>query len=226
MSPLALSVRSKRPCTANSSSMWSRNGSPVRTLAVPAPSSTKRTCTFVSFVRRARRARRAAGISAPPQSRAGIDRLLVIAHALVAGDRRAGAVEPPQIAAHRHAAGPAYEVLDAKGRCPARRPAGRQGMIRSRDIVAERDSRTLADEHRAGVTDVSGQRGCAATREQHVLWRGSIRGAHRGEQILRAVREDTRLVPRGERRVARAERGGIVAHERREGAGAVFRLRE
>src|SRR5207302_735553 len=57
-SPFAFTVRSKRPCTATSSSMWSRNGSPVRTVALPDPSSAKPTCTLVSFVRRASRARR------------------------------------------------------------------------------------------------------------------------------------------------------------------------
>src|ERR1700716_2027626 len=176
VSPVALSVRSKRPCTANSSSMWSRNGSPVRTLALPAPSSTNRTCTFVSLVRRARRARRAAGISTPPYSCAGLHRLLVITHAFVTGDRGPGARQTPQIAAHGHAAGPAHEVLDAKGRWPARRPAGRQGMVRSRDVVAEGHRRAHADEHRAGVADVSRERGRAAAREHDVLRRGGVRG--------------------------------------------------
>src|SRR2546426_894974 len=61
-SPFAFTVRSKRPCTATSSSMWSRNGRPVLTAAFPEPSSTKRTWMSVSFVRRACRPRRAAGI--------------------------------------------------------------------------------------------------------------------------------------------------------------------
>src|SRR6266566_3312613 len=169
MSPVAFSVRSKSPCTANSSSMWSRNGSPVRTLALPEPSSVKRTCTSVSFVLRARRAPRAAGISAPPRSYACLHRCPVKTHALMFGDRRAGARETAQVAAQRHAARPAHEVLDTKGRCPACGAAGRQGVIRPRDVVPERDRRAHADEDRTGVAHLGGERGRPAAREQHVL---------------------------------------------------------
>src|SRR5258705_6784710 len=181
-SPFALSVRSKRPCTAKSSSMWSRNGSPVSTLARPEPSSLNRTCTSVSLVWRTRRAPRAAGITAPPWSRARFHRGAVITHAFVRGDGGAGSCELSKIAAHGHAAGPAHEVVDAKGGRPACRATGREGVVRSRDVVAERDGRAHPDEDGAGMAHVGGQRGRATAGEQHVLGRGLVRGLRRGEQ--------------------------------------------
>src|SRR5437773_3956118 len=181
MSPVAFSVRSKSPCTANSSSMWSRNGSPVRTLALPVPSSVKRTCTSVSFVLRARRAPRAAGrapraagISAAPRSCASLHRCAVKTHALMFGDRRTGARETAQVAAQRHATRPAHEVLDPKRGRPACGAAGRQGVIRPRDVIPEGDGRPHADEDRAGVAYLGGQGGRAAAREQHVLGSGLV----------------------------------------------------
>src|SRR5438309_1448885 len=120
------------------------------------PSSVKRTRTSVSFVLRARRAPRAAGISGPPVSYARLERLAVKTHALVARDRRAGASEAAQVAAQRHATRPAHEVLDPKRGRPACGAAGRQGVIRPRDVVPERHGRPHADEDRAGVANLGG----------------------------------------------------------------------
>src|SRR5215467_4070797 len=66
VSPSAATARSSRPCLASCASIWSKNGTPVLTLAVPVPSRSSSTTTEVSLVTRSRRA----DLIALPPSRA------------------------------------------------------------------------------------------------------------------------------------------------------------
>ena len=232
---MACTVRSKKPCRANSSSMWSRNGTPVSTSVAARRRRARASSRMLGLLGRARH-----GCRARPLRRAGARRaprvIELSCHATAArceppapvpaASRRSTAArvgfEPLERAraAPRPAragasvarpgldhAGALDEVVDAERRREARRAAGRQHVVRSGQVVAERLGRVGADEDRRR------RGGCAGSqrpRRPHRAARGArARAGSRARPPRRATarRRSRRSAPASAPRCAR--RGSV-----------------
>src|SRR2546430_12510256 len=118
--------------------MWSRKGTPVSTSTSPLPSRSTSATSWVSFDRRS---------ILPFLLKPYLHRVGVCCQSLQVGERHARLAEQLEVASveagHARAL---QEVVHAQGRAEARRPGGRQGVVRAGDIVAERNRGVGTDE--------------------------------------------------------------------------------
>src|SRR5215470_13644922 len=171
MSPLARSFTSKRLWRVNISSMWLKNGMPVSTSALPAPSRLSSATISVSFVLRSVLADRPIKFSPRTEIirlnpfalslskgslffKPRLDRARVIVEAFQAREprnlRRKPLQRPLLRANHAHAL---EKIVRTERREKSRAAARRQHVVRPRHVIAQRRSRVRPDEQRAGVSD-------------------------------------------------------------------------
>src|ERR1700730_2203989 len=134
--------------------MWARKGRPVSTSTRPFPSSSTSATSWVSLERRSILAFLLKSCLLKPY----LHRMRVCRQSLQVGERDARLPEQLEVTpVEAGDARPLQEVVHAEGRAEARGAGGRQGVVRTGDVVAERDRSVGADEDRAGVHDLGGK---------------------------------------------------------------------
>src|SRR5438270_3794382 len=130
--------------------MWSRKGSPVATLTRPPPSSDTRALSCVSLLLR---------LTSPMRAllKPHLHRVRVAAQAFHPCEPDRGLAQHLQVAAvQAQHAGLLHERMHAEWRGEASRSRRRQRVVRTGRVVAERNGRIRADEHRACILALRG----------------------------------------------------------------------
>src|SRR5215211_9076874 len=226
-SPLASTVSPSLPWRASSSSMWSRKPTPLDT-AISPPSRSSESLTSVSPVLRSISAVRAMSGSILP--RAGLGRLAVDGKSLGAGkraDRRGERFRRRR--RDRDDGGSPQERPGAERAAESSRAPGRQYVVRTRGVVAERRRSVRAHEHAPG--DAPFGAGSVRELELEVLGGESVgesqrlvvprRGDDRdpGVRNARSLRREL-----GEQRAEAVEQGGLGGDRDQQAVRSVLRL--
>ena len=175
--------------------MWSKKPTPVLRVPAPVPDRPSVSGTSVSPVLRVSWAVRvtvvdsdAAAIEAAWAGKPSASR-----------DRHAGGGQRGRRVAQADLGHPAPEVADVEAGGEARGALGRQRVVRTRDVVAERGPGGVADEQAAGAADPRRERLGRRARELQVLGRERLGERQRG---LHVVGEHLRRRPRAPSRIA------------------------